>query len=138
MDDHIPPKKILITSNSSILLRVLKLNLGILRLSNGGHVELVEYLPDMPFDKDHWTDNNPVELIVTALSCAGQNFDSLLSQISMISRVWQIPLLVISDYWPADMTPNQFTMRLDIPFDLDALHRKIESALMEQLTGQTP
>src|SRR5690349_17180249 len=100
---HRPPsKKILITSNSLILLRILKLNLSTLRLHTGASIELVEYSPCSKFDKDEYKKNTSFDLIVAALSSNVFSFYHFLSQLLTISETLKLPLLVISDYWPSE------------------------------------
>lgn len=133
MADQSSPKIVLITANSPILLRVLKLNLENLKLRNNDHIELLEYLPGSPFGRDRWIRHNSVDLIVAALSSAAQDFRSLLSQTALISEIWKIRLLLISDDWPTDFSLTPMGMRLDLPLDLEVLYSTIESSLKEQV-----
>jgi hypothetical protein len=138
MDNHAPSKKILITSNSPILLRILKLNLGSLRLHTGACIELVEYSPGSEFGKDEWKNDTSFDLIVAALSSTVDDFRPFFSQLLMISEASKIPLLAICDYWPSELAPNKFSMSLKIPFELGDLYARVESVLLEEQTRNIP
>jgi len=121
---------ILITSDDPVLLRILRLNLDLFRLSNGDPIKLLEYSPSWQVGKDHRTNSDSINLIVAMFSSAIHRFHPLLSQISMISEVWKIPSLVISDEWPSELASVQSCIRLANPFRIDDFYAKVESALL--------
>jgi hypothetical protein len=129
MKDDLEGKKALIISDNGGLARVVELNLRI-RLG----MEVVKYDPDLSGPDRH----DDLDLLVLAISSPSREPILELARASLVERIGQVSLLIISDR-PFQSEPEEDIVHLDFPFTIDALeskvreivHRKARSDLVE-------
>jgi hypothetical protein len=119
MNHDLTGKKALIISDNGGLARVVELNLSI-RL--GMHVS--KYEPGAVEDGF----SNDLDLLVLAISSPSKEPIVELARASLVERIGQVPLLIISDR-PFQSEPGEPIVHLDFPFSIDALEIKAREVL---------
>lgn len=119
MNHEMTGKKALIISDNSGLARVVELNLSI-RL--GMHVS--KYEPGV--DVGDYSDE--LDLLVLAISSPTKEPIVELARASLVERIGQVPLLIISDR-PFRSEPGEPIVHLDFPFSIDDLESKAREVL---------
>jgi hypothetical protein len=122
-------KKALIISDNGGLARVVELNLSI-RLG----MQVVKYEPGVTGEANDGH-NGDLDLLVLAISSSTKEPIVELARASLVERIGQIPLLIISDR-PFNSKPGDHIVHLDFPFSIDALEEKAREVVsMKTRTG---
>jgi hypothetical protein len=119
MKDDLEGKKALIISDNGGLARVVELNLRI-RLG----MEVIKYEPGLS-GQDRYDD---LDLLVLAISSPSREPILELARASLVERIGQVSLLIISDR-PFQSEPDEDIVHLDFPFTIDALESKVRGIL---------
>ena len=127
MNVDLTGKKALIISDNGGLARVVELNLSI-RL--GMHVS--KYDPDAAVG-DY---SNDLDLLVLAISSPSKEPIVELARASLVERIGQVPLLIISDR-PFHSEPGEPIVHLDFPFSIDALEIRVRDVLGKNRRSST-
>jgi hypothetical protein len=119
MNDDLEGKKALIISDNGGLARVVELNLRI-RLG----MEVIKYDPDLSGQAQY----GDLDLLVLAISSPSREPILELARASLVERIGQVSLLIISDR-PFQSEPDEDIVHLDFPFTIDALESKVRGIL---------
>ncbi len=122
MKDDLAGKKALIISDNGGLARVVELNLRI-RLG----MEVIKYEPDVS-GQDRYDD---LDLLVLAISSPSREPILELARASLVERIGQVSLLIISDR-PFQSEPDEDIVHLDFPFTIDALESRVRGILQRK------
>jgi len=115
-------KRVLVLSDHNELSSAIELN-----LSSFLGTEVVKLAPSPP-DRRSPAGNGNFDLIVVAMSSSLSEAVVLLSQSSLVERIGQVPLLIISDRpFYADLDNQVF--HLDFPFDIGDLLDRVRAIL---------
>ncbi len=126
MNDDLEGKKALIISDNGGLARVVELNLRI-RLG----MEVIKYDPDLSGQ----TQYDDLDLLVLAISSPSREPILELARASLVERIGQVSLLIISDR-PFHSEPGEDIVHLDFPFTIDALESKVRGILDKKAQGE--
>jgi hypothetical protein len=126
MKDDLEGKKALIISDNGGLARVVELNLRI-RLG----MEVLKYDPDLS-GQDRYDD---LDLLVLAISSPSREPILELARASLVERIGQVSLLIISDR-PFQSEPDEDIVHLDFPFTIDALESKVRGILHKKAQSE--
>lgn len=127
MKEDLAGKKALIISDNGGLARVVELNLRI-RLG----MEVLKYDPELS-GQDQYDD---LDLLVLAISSPSREPILELARASLVERIGQVSLLIISDR-PFQSEPGEDIVHLDFPFTIDALERKVKGILHKRTQSDT-
>ena len=115
-------KRILVLSDNDGLSRAIELN-----LNTHLEVEVVRLAPGSLGQEGSHADGD-CDLIVVAVSSHTSEPLVALARASLVGRVGQVPLLIISDR-PFDPEPEEQIVHLDFPFDGDELRDRVKEIL---------
>jgi hypothetical protein len=127
MKHDLEGKKALIISDNGGLARVVELNLRI-RLG----MKVLKYDPDLS-GQDRYDD---LDLLVLAISSPSREPILELARASLVERIGQVSLLIISDR-PFQSEPDEDIVHLDFPFTIDALESKVRGILHKKAQSDT-
>jgi hypothetical protein len=119
-------RKALIISDNGGLARVVELNLSI-RLG----MKVVKYEPGVG-QEGKGGKNGDLDLLVLAISSPAKEPIVELARASLVERIGQVPLLIISDR-PFHSEPSDHIVHLDFPFGIEALETKVREAVGMQV-----
>jgi hypothetical protein len=115
-------KRVLVLSDNDRLSRAIELNLKY------SHLEVMRLALSSQVQEESQTEIGDFDLIVMAMSSSTSEPIVTLARASLVGRIGQVPLLIISDR-PFHSDPNDRVIHLDFPFDIDGLHDKVTEIL---------
>jgi DNA-binding response OmpR family regulator len=123
VDANLTGKRVLLVSDNDRLARAIELT-----LNESLKVQVASFWSGSPGQGENLVEANGHDLIVLALSSPTSEPIVFLRRASLIERVGQVPLLIISDRrFYADLDNQVF--HLDFPFDAGDLLHKVEVIL---------
>ena len=108
-------KKVLILSDNKSLSRAIELN-----LNSRLEVKIIKLASELPTQWEAQTGTTDFDLIILAMSSPDSEPVVTLARASLIKRIGQTPLLIISDR-PFDVEPEHRITHLNFPFEIDRL-----------------
>ena len=114
-------KRVLVLSDNDGLSRAIELNLN-------SHLEVVRLTLSSPEQRESQAELGDFDMIVVAMSLPTSEPVVALARASLVGRIGQVPLLIISDR-PFHSDLDDQIIHLDFPFDIDGLHEKVKEIL---------
>jgi hypothetical protein len=114
-------KRILVLSDNDGLSRAIKSNVS-------GPLEIVRLVPGSPVQQESQTEMGDFDLIVVAMSSPSHDPLIALSRVSLIGRIRQVPILIISEK-PLHPVPGDRIVHLDFPFEVDQFRTLVQEIL---------
>jgi len=114
-------KRVLVLSDNDGLSRAIESNLN-------SHLEVVRLTLSSPGQRESQAELGDFDMIVVAMSLPTSEPVVALARASLVGRIGQVPLLIISDR-PFHSDLDDQIIHLDFPFDIDGLHDKVKEIL---------
>jgi DNA-binding response OmpR family regulator len=115
-------KRVLVLSDNDRLSKAIELNLKY------SHLEVIRLALSSQGHEESQTEIGDFDLIVMAMSSSTSEPIVTLAKASLVGRIGQVPLLIISDR-PFHSDPDNRVIHLNFPFDIDGLHDKVKEIL---------